>query len=154
MTSLANSLKFEQQQAAALAEPLPEPPQRLSDAALAFWPTIVSAKRRTAWTDSDLVIACGLCRDLALINECAAELARDGLTLVNAQSGRRYPHPATTILDATQRRVLATTRTLQIHAGATTGKTDHQGQKNEKARELARKLDNVHHLIRKPDDPR
>ena len=154
MTTLANSLKFAQEEAAALAEPLPEPPQRLSEAARRFWPTVVSAKRRTAWTDSDLTIACSLCRDLALLDECTSELERNGLILVNEQSGRRYPNPAATILDAAQRRVLAATRGLQIHAGATTGKTDHQGQKNEKARELAQKLDNVHHLIRKPDDSR
>ena len=144
--TLANSLKFEKEIAATLAEPLPEPPQRLSAAARAFWETVVSAKRRNAWSDSDLTIACALCRDLALVDQLAAELEADGPTLTN-KDGRRYPHPASTILDATQRRVLATTRSLQIHAGATSGKTDHQGQKNEKARELAEKLGNVRDLI-------
>ena len=147
----SNSINFAHVEAAALAEPLPEPPQRLSDAARRFWPTVVSAKRRTAWTDSDLVIACGLCRDLALIDECTAELERDGLTLVNEQSGRRYPHPAATILDAAQRRVLATTRGIQIHSLATQGRTDAQTNKNAASHDLGKKLNSAHRLIARPN---
>ena len=145
----ANSTKFMLDEAAALGEPLPEPPQRLSDAAACYWETIVGAKRRSAWTDSDLLIACGLCRDLALVETLTEELDRDGPTLTNKE-GRRYPHPAGTLLDSTQRRILATVRSLQIHALATQGKADHQAKKNETARGLKTTLDNVHDLIARP----
>lgn len=144
----ANSTKFALDEAQKLAEPLPEPPRPLTSDALRFWPTVVDSKRRSAWTQSDLTIACSLCRDLALIEKLADELEQDGPTL-ETKEGRRYPHPAGTLLDAAQRRVLATTRSLQIHAIATAGKSDHQGAKNEAARQLAGKLAVVSDLIPK-----
>ena len=79
----ADSTKFALDAAAALAEPLPEPPLELSADALRFWETIVNAKRRNAWTDSDLLIACALCRDLALVERLSRELEVDGPTLEN-----------------------------------------------------------------------
>ena len=128
---------------------MPAPPLPLSDEAAAFWPTILAAKRRSSWTDSDLLIACSLCRDLALMERLSREIEVDGPTLEN-KDGRYYPHPACTILDATQRRVLATARQLQVHAVATQGKTDHQGTKNAAARELQGKLSAADRLIARP----
>ncbi len=145
----ANSTKFMLDEAASLAEPLPEPPRRLSDEAREFWATVIDSKRRSAWTESDLVVACTLCRDLALVERLSEQLDTEGPTLENKE-GRRYPHPAGTLLDSTQRRILATCRQLQIHANATTGKTDHQGTKNAAARDLQGKLADVHPLIKRP----
>ena len=145
----ANSTKFLLDEAASLAEPLPEPPRRLSDEAREFWATVIDSKRRSAWTESDLVIACGLCRDLAFVETLTEELDRDGPTLTNKE-GRRYPHPAGTLLDSTQRRILATVRSLQIHSLATQGKADHQSRKNAAARDLQGKLADVHPLIKRP----
>ena len=132
-----------------LAEPTPPAPSILSADAGAYWPVIVSAKRRSAWTDLDLALAATLARDLAAIDQLSAELERDGLTLEDAK-GKRYAHPAAGLLDQATRRAVLATRTLQIHAIATTGKTDHQGNKNEAARTLKGVVDNVHPLIARP----
>lgn len=147
--SRSDSTQFLLDQAAALAEPMPAPPLELSVDALRFWPTVYEAKRRNAWTDSDLLIACSLCRDLALVERLAREIEVDGPTLEN-KDGRLYPHPAGTLLDAAQRRILATTRSLQIHSIATGGRTDTQPHKNAAARDLQGKLAEVSSLIARP----
>ena len=146
----SNSTKFAIDEAAALAEPLPAPPRSLSPAALEFWPIVIDAKRRSAWTDSDLVIACNLCRDLDLVEKLNARLDAEGYTLVNEDSGRVYPHPASTMLDQASRRVLAATRSLQIHSLATGGRTDCQPNKNAASRQIKGTLSNVHSLIKRP----
>lgn len=144
----SESTRYALEQAAALSEPLPEPPQRLTPEARAFWETVVTAKRRNAWTDNDLTVACSLCRDMALLEQLAEELEEYGPTLVN-KDGRRYSNPAATIMDATQRRVLATCRQLQIHSVATTGKTEGQPNKNAAARDLAGKINGASDLIKR-----
>lgn len=146
----SNSTKFAMDEAAAMGEPLPEPPRKLNAAALEFWPIVINAKRRSAWTEADLVLACALCRDLALAEKLNDQLDKEGLTLVNEDSGRVYPHPASSMLDQASRRILAATRGLQIHSKATSGRTDCQPNKNETARTMRRDLDNVHHLIARP----
>lgn len=145
----STSIKFARDEAAALAEPLPEPPLPLAPEALQHWPTIIGAKRRSAWGSSDLILACHLARDIALVDQLAADLERYGPTLEN-DKGRRYPNPSASILDATQRRILATTRNLQIHSLATQGRPDANTKKNAASRELADHLASVSHLIARP----
>jgi hypothetical protein len=142
----SDSTAFAVDAAKALAKPLPEPTQPLDERALAYWPAIIQAKRLNAWTGVDLALATALARDLGAIETLSEELERDGHTLTDGK-GKRYAHPAANLLDQAMRRTVLTTRSLQIHAIATTGKTDHQGKKNQAARELAGKLDNVHDLI-------
>jgi hypothetical protein len=115
------------------------PPQRLDDAALQYWPAIIGSKRLSAWTDADLLLACQLARDLAAIESLSEQLANDGHVLTDAK-GKKYAHPAANLLDQATRRTVTTSRALQIHAIATTGKTDHQGKKNETSRGIANKL--------------
>lgn len=134
-----DSVSFAVESAKALSEPLPEPPQHLDVQAMKFWPAIVTAKRRAAWTDADLVLAATIARDLAAIEALAEALASEGHILTDAR-GKKYAHPAANLLDQATRRSVATARALQIHAIATTGKTDHQGKKNEAARDLANKI--------------
>lgn len=130
---------FAVETAKALAEGLPNPPQALDDHAAKFWPSIVGSKRPTAWTESDLHLACQIARDLAAIEQLTEELQRDGRTLEDPK-GKKYAHPAANMLDQAVRRAAATARAVQIHAIATTGKSDHQGKKNEAARDLAAKM--------------
>jgi hypothetical protein len=104
-----------------------------------IWPAIVGSKRATAWTDSDLLLACQLARDLAMIEQLSDTLEAEGDILTDTK-GKKYAHPAGNLLDQATRRIVSTQRALQLHAIATTGKTDHQGQKNAAARDLAHKL--------------
>ena len=133
--------------AKALAEPLPQPSQKLDKPAMKYWPAIVRAKRLTAWTDIDLALATTLARDLVAIDQLTRTLAKDGYTLTDIKTGKLYAHPAANLLDQATRRAANTARAVQIHAIATTGRTDDQGGKNEAARGIAAKLDNVHDLI-------
>lgn len=145
-----DSVEFAVSEAKAMAEPLPEPPQALDDTALAYWPAVIESKRRTAWTQSDLIQACQLCRDYAAVEALNADLERDGQVLT-APSGRKYPNPAANLLDKAQRRALAIAKALQIHAIGTSGKTENQPKKNEAARDLAGKLATVSTLIARPN---
>ncbi|NMG56855.1 hypothetical protein [Aromatoleum aromaticum] len=77
------------------------------------------------------------------------EIADHGPVLVGDKN-RRYSNPAYNLLDQAQRRILAATRGLQIHSVATQGKSDHQGQKNEKAREIAAQLEAADPLFARP----
>jgi hypothetical protein len=141
-----DSVSFAVDEAKAMAEGLPKPPQPLEADSLQYWPAIIGAKRLTAWTDADLLLACQLARDLAAIQSLSDELATDGRILTDHR-GKKYAHPAGALLDQATRRVTTTARALQIHAIATTGATDAQGKKNETFRNLAKKMDKDDDLI-------
>ena len=146
MRTRSDSTGFAVAQAKAMATLITAPPQQLDAEALQYWPAIIGAKRATAWTDADLLQACQLARDMALIETLSSDLATDGHVLSD-NKGKKYAHPAANLLDQASRRIIATARAIQVSAIATTGKTDHQGKKNEAARAIAGKLDNVHDLI-------
>lgn len=145
----ADSVAFAVLQSKALAEGIPTPPEPLDEHALHFWPVIYQSKRPTAWTPSDLVQACQLCREYSAINALSEDLARDGHVL-EADNGRRYANPAARLLDGATRRAVILARALQIHAVATVGKTDDQGKKNAAAREMSAAIDTASDLIARP----
>ncbi|UCV27000.1 hypothetical protein [Ferribacterium limneticum] len=93
-----------------------------------------------------MILACLLAKDLAALESLAEELANDGHVLTD-NKGKKYAHPAANLLDQATRRTVTTCRALQIHAIATSGKTDHQGKKNETARGIAAKIDAADDLI-------
>ena len=141
-----DSVGFAVAEAKSLSKPLPKPTQQLDERAMAYWPAIIKAKRISTWTGIDLALASTLARDLGAIEQLTEELAREGHTLEDAK-GKKYAHPAANLLDQATRRAAATARAVQVHAIATTGKTDNQGSKNEAARALAEKMESLDHLI-------
>lgn len=144
----ADSVGFAVAEAKRLRKGLPEPLQALDDDAKAYWPIVVNAKRLTAWTESDLALAAGLACDLAAIDALRQQLADEGNTLKDNR-GKLYAHPAANLLDQATRRTIASARALQINAVATTGKSDHQGGKNEAARKLKDQLNGASDLIKR-----
>lgn len=134
--------------AADLAQPLPEPPQRLDEHAMKFWKPTIESKRREAWTDSDLLTACMLCRDLAAVEILSEELELHGWVFETEKG--RTANPAARLLDGASRRVLAAQKHLQIHSHATNGKSDHQHGKNQVARDLQKKIEATPDLIARP----
>ncbi len=146
MRTPSNSNRFAVEVAKSLATPLPEPQQDLPEGARKYWPAIVTAKRRTAWTDLDLALAENLALDLATIDELTAAISRDGHILTD-KAGRLYANPAATLLDRTTRRAANSARVLQVDSNSTTGKADHQRNKNESAREIAQKIADAPDLI-------
>ena len=149
MRTLSSSTRFVTATAATLAEPLPTPPQTLDDHAMRFWRPTIESKRREAWTESDLLAACQLCRDLAAIEILSEELSANGY-IIETERGKRIANPAARLLDAATRRLMYLQKHLQIHSLGTNGKTDHQVQKNQVARDLAKKLNASDHLIARP----
>lgn len=145
----ANSTKFALQVAAEAAEPLPEPPQRLDEHAMRFWEATINSKRRSAWTESDMLSACQLCRDLAAVETLSADLEENGAVLEDSK-GKRYTNPAARLLDAAARRVLAAQKHLQIHSLATNGEVSQQKNKNAAARQVTANLAEVSPLIARP----
>lgn len=144
-----DSVEFAVTTAQEAAEPLPTPPQHIDERAYTYWPAVINSKRRSAWTESDLLVACQLCRDYAAVETLSADLETDGFTLLDAK-GKRYTNPAARLLDAATRRIHAGVKTLQIHALATQGKSDHQRGKIEAARELQRNMAALGDLIPQP----
>ena len=59
----ADGTAFAREAAAELARELPEPFLPLSSRAEKYWPRIIGAKLLSAWTDTDLDCAWGLCED-------------------------------------------------------------------------------------------
>lgn len=145
----ADSHQFLTEQAKALAEPLPTPPQKLDETALVYWPAVIGSKARTYWTPIDLIVACQLCRDMAAAQLLAAEIETDGAILVD-RAGKKYPHPAGRLLDAASRRILAANKSLQINSLCTNGKAEQQVNKNTVARDLAEKIQAADSLIPRP----
>ncbi len=146
MRTLSNSNRFAVEVAKSLTTPLPEPQQDLPEGALKYWPAIVTAKRRTAWTDLDLALAENLALDLATIDELTAALARDGHVITD-KAGRLYANPAAPLLDRTIRRATHSARALQVDSNSTSGKGEVQRNKNETARDIAQKIADVPDLI-------
>ena len=142
----SESTSFALETARTLAEPMPTPPQNLSAGALRYWPAVIGSKRRSAWSDNDLLTACQLCRDYDAVETMTATLDDEGPVLTRP-SGAQYQHPLCNLLDKASRRIVLTSRALQIHSIATSGRAEAQPNKNEAARDLAGKLDNVHRLI-------
>lgn len=142
------SSQFALETAKSLAEPLPEPPQRLSEGARRYWPAIIGSKRRLAWSDNDLLLACTLARDYDAVETMAATLNEEGPVLTRS-SGAQYQHPVCNLLDKANRRIVLTSRALQIHSIATTGRTEDQAKKNETARTIASQINAASDLIKR-----
>ena len=131
-----------------LAEPLPTPPQHLSAGALRYWQAIIASKRRAAWSDNDLLLACQLARDYDAVETMTATLDDEGPVLTRP-SGAKYQHPLCNLLDKANRRAVLTSKALQIHSLATNGRTEYQSDKNEAARTIAQQSDAPSHLIKR-----
>lgn len=132
----ADGSKFAIEAAAQLSRPLPVPFLPLSPNAEKYWPRIVGAKLLSSWTDTDLDCAWGLAEDLAQLEEARLTLQQEPTFSTDA-NGRIQTHPAVKLVEEIERRIQATKRHLQIHAGATVGKADHQRSKNATARHIA-----------------
>lgn len=144
----AESARFALEAAKSLAEPLPEPPQQLSEGARRYWASIIGSKRRLAWSDNDLLLACQLARDYDAVETMTATLDEEGPVLTRA-SGLQYPHPVCNLLDKANRRIILSSRALQVHSIATTGRTEDQGNKNEASRTMASKINDASDLIKR-----
>ncbi|AHG39712.1 TerS protein [Pseudomonas syringae CC1557] len=98
-----------------------------------FWSSIVRARTRDSWTDSDLVLAGNLARCLSDIERLQKEIDIEGDVLKNDR-GTPVINPKHSLLETLSRRAVALSRTLQVHAQATQGDSRDQGKKATKQR--------------------
>lgn len=104
-----------------------------------FWDSIVRARARDSWTDSDLVLAGNLARCLSDIERLQKEIDLEGDVLKNDR-GTQVINPKHSLLETLSRRAVSLSRTLQVHAQATQGDSRDQGKKATKQREAEKVL--------------
>ena len=105
-----------------------------------FWDSIVRARTRESWTDSDLVMAGNLARCLSDIERLQKEIDVEGDVVLNDRK-TQVINPKHSLLETLSRRAVALSRTLQVHAQATQGESRDQGKKATKQREAEKVLD-------------
>lgn len=107
----------------------PNPPAHvnLPDYARPFWDSIVSARARDKWNDSDYEMAANLARCKADIERLQAEIYEEGDVIENAK-GTQIMNPKHNLLETLSRRAVALSRILHVHAEATVGKSQNQAQ--------------------------
>lgn len=132
----ADGTNFARETAAELTRPLPAPLLPLSPRAEKYWPRIIGAKLVSAWTETDLDTAWGLCEDLGKLEELRLIL-QSHPSIYKDDKGRYREHPAIKLVEEIERRIQATKRHLQINSAATNGPSHHQTGKNATARHLA-----------------
>ncbi|PYD92648.1 TerS protein [Pseudomonas syringae pv. pisi] len=98
-----------------------------------FWDSIVRARARNSWTDSDLVMAGNLARCLSDIERLQKEIDVEGDVILNDRKSQVI-NPKHSLLETLSRRAVALSRTLQVHAQATQGDSRDQGKKATKQR--------------------
>lgn len=106
-----------------------------------FWDSIVRARTRDSWTDSDLVMAGNLARCLSDIERLQKEIDIEGDVVLNARE-TQVINPKHSLLETLSRRAVALSRTLQVHAQATQGESRDQGKKATKQRAAEKVLAN------------
>jgi hypothetical protein len=115
------------QQAAAGWPPMP-PTLRASERK--FWDSVMIARLPQQWAQVDLLHAANLARCLADIELNRKAMLHEG-TLMRSPSGPRL-NPRHALLETLNRRAIALTRVLQLHAVATIGpKNEQPGRKAE-----------------------
>lgn len=105
----------------ALAE-LIQPPAhvKLRPRDIPFWESVVRARARSLWNDADLELAANLARCKSDIELQQALLTKEGYVVVNAK-GTQIANPRATVMETLNRRAVALSRMLQVHAGSTLG---------------------------------
>ncbi|RZI91446.1 MAG: TerS protein [Pseudomonas sp.] len=126
---------------AAAAGPLKPPSYvNIRKADKPFWDSIVRARTRESWTDSDLVMAGNLARCLSDIERLQQEIDFEGDVILNDRK-TQVINPKHSLLETLSRRAVALSRTLQVHAQATQGESRDQGKKATKQREAEKVLE-------------
>ena len=110
---------------------LPVPPEHVHvpEAARPFWQSIMAAKAVDAWTPADLELAAELARTKADLERLRREIREEGDIVDGKVSARRK------LEESLVARSIRLTRSLQVHALATVGRSGDQRQRNQAARD-------------------
>lgn len=117
--------------------------------AMPFWYSIVHTRAFDRWTMPDLEMAAELARTKSSIERLNKELREEGDTLVN-ERGTVVTNPKHTILETLTRRMVALSRSLQVHAEATQGKSRDQVKANQAQKKSRETIEEADDLIARP----
>ncbi len=124
-------------------------PESLAPADVPYWDSITRARAKEDWTDVDLQHAASLAKILRYIDDSHAEIAEQGMTLVN-ERGTQIDNPAFSRLEKMSRLALSMSTKLHIHAEATVGKSEDSAKRSTKQRQAEATLKKADDLIAKP----
>lgn len=129
--------------ASALAKPI-QPPKHvhLRKKDKLFWNSIVNTRARERWTAPDLELAAALARAKSDIERLQKEIDAEGDVIPN-ERGTLVANPKHALLETISRRVIALTKSLQVHAEATQGKSRDQVKANKAQSEAKGVLDSI-----------
>lgn len=104
-----------------------------------FWYSIVRARAREHWTETDLENAANLARCKSDIEKLQKEIDAEGDVIENAK-GTQIVNPKHTLLETLSRRSVALSRMVHVHAEATSGKSSNESKKNGAGKSLPAQL--------------
>lgn len=107
----------------------------LPEEAMPFWKSITNARAADRWNNSDLEMAAELARTKAKIDRINKELYEES-DIIRNDKGTQIVNPKHSLLETLTRRMIALSKSLQVHAEATQGKSREQVKAN-KAQQAA-----------------
>lgn len=112
-----------------------EPPEHvnLRPCDLPFWASLMDARAKHKWNNSDLESAGNLARCKADIERIQKEIYSEGDVIENMR-GTPVVNPKHQLLETLSRRSVALSRMLHVHAEATLGKAKDQVKGNDTAK--------------------
>lgn len=107
----------------------------LDDCDWPFWENVVAEFARTEWSEHQLELAAFLAKDMADAERNRRELRTEG-EVIKSDGGSPKANPRTNVLVAIGNRILATRRSLSLHARARGGEARDVGKRRDAAKGL------------------
>lgn len=114
----------------------------LRDGDWPYWESIVRARAKDSWNNSDLENAASLARCKADVERIQLEIESEGDVIENAR-GTPIINPKHSLIETLTRRAMALSRMLHVHAEATVGESRDSGKKAKLQRDAERTADEL-----------
>lgn len=101
-----------------------------------FWHSVVAEFARSEWTDHQLELAAMLAKDMADAERNRRLVREEGEVLFTEQGGNPKGNPRCNVLVAIGNRILATRRSLSLHARAKGGEARDVGKRRNMAKAI------------------
>ncbi|MEB2845916.1 terminase small subunit [Endobacterium cereale] len=121
--------------AKATTEILPPPNVDIDEEDMPFFRSVIAEFARSEWSDHQLELAGMLARKMRDMNDVQKDLRTQGYTAVTA-NGSPCQNPLVGVLRMLDTSILATRRSLSLHARATQGEARDTAKRREAAKEI------------------
>jgi hypothetical protein len=108
----------------------------LDDCDWPFWHSVVAEFARSEWSEHQLELAAYLAKDMADAERNRRLVREEGEVLVVGEGGKLAANPRCNVLVAIGNRILATRRSLSLHARAKGGEARDVGKRREQAKSI------------------